>query len=133
VAQGGVILTSRIPEIVAGAEERGHAVVDKTVHDIEAAAKARLYAYPAVESAALVNSGEAVAEGFEGEVGFGTGHSNYVEFGTGGRGEASHFLGKPDDITYSQDWAGMAAQPYLIPSVEEAREPFEMACGQLYG
>lgn len=129
---GDVILTSRIPEIVAGAEKRGHAVVEKSVNDIEAAAKARLYAYPAVDTSALVDSGEAVSDGYEGEVGFGTDHSNFVEFGTGARGEESHFPGKPDHITYTSDWAGMAAQPYLIPSVEEQRAPFEMAIGQLY-
>jgi hypothetical protein len=127
-----VILTSRIPEICAGAEERGKLAVEKTTLDIEASAKARLVAWPAVDTGALLNSGEAHVEGFEGEVGFGSGHAIYVEFGTGERGAASHFPGKPDDITYSPDWKGMAAQPYLTPSVEEAREPFEMALGGLY-
>jgi hypothetical protein len=127
-----VVLTSRIPQICAGAEERGHMIIEKTTLDIEAAAKARLVAWPAVDTGALLNSGEAHVEGYEGEVGFGSGHAIYVEFGTGERGAASHFPGKPDDITYSPDWKGMAAQPYLTPSVEEAREPFEMALGGLY-
>lgn len=126
-------LRSTIPEICAGAEERGHLIVEKTTLDIEAAAKARLYAWPAIDTSALVNSGEHHVEGYEGEVGFGSGHANYVEFGTGQRGAASHFAGKPEDITYSPDWKGMAAQPYLIPSVEEQREPFAMAVGQIYG
>jgi hypothetical protein len=126
-------LRSRIPEICAEAEKRGHLIVEKTTLDIEAAAKARLYAWPAIDTSALVNSGEAAVDGYEGEVGFGSGHAVFVEFGTGERGAASHFPGKPDDITYSPDWKGMAAQPYLIPSVEEAREPFGIAVGQLYG
>jgi hypothetical protein len=130
---GDVVLTSRIPEITARAAERGHAIVEKTTLDIEAAAKARLVAWPAVDTGALLNSGEAVVDGYEGEVGFGSGHAIYVEYGTGQRGAASHFPGKPDDITYSPGWRGMAAQPYLTPSVEEAREPFEMALGGLYG
>lgn len=125
-------LRSDIPEICARAEERGRKIVGKTTLDIEASAKARLYAWPAIDTSALVNSGEHHIDGFEGEVAFGTDHSVFVEFGTGERGAASHFLGKPDDIAYSPDWKGMAAQPYLIPSVEEAREPFEMAVGGLY-
>jgi hypothetical protein len=126
-------LTSRIPEICANAEARGQAIVEKTTLDIEASAKARLYAWPAIDTSALVNSGEHHVDGYEGEVGFGSGHAVFVEFGTGQRGEASDFPDKPDDITYSPDWKGMAAQPYLIPSVEEQREPFGLAVGGLYG
>jgi hypothetical protein len=125
-------LRSDIPEICARADERGRLIVEKTTLDIEASARARLYAWPAIDTSALVNSGEHHVDGFEGEVGFGSGHAVYVELGTGGRGLASHFPGKPDDITYSPDWKGMAAQPYLIPSVEEQREPFGMAVGGLY-
>jgi hypothetical protein len=126
-------LRSRIPEICADAETRGHLIVEKTTLDIEASAKARLYAWPAIDTSALVNSGEHEVDGFEGEVGFGSGHGAFVEFGTGERGAASDFLGKPDDIAYSPGWKGMAAQPYLIPSVEEQREPFGLAVAGLYG
>jgi hypothetical protein len=153
-------LTSRIPEICANAEARGHAIVEKTTLDIEASAKARLYAYPAIDTSALVNSGEHDVDGYEGEVGFSSGHAIFVEFGTGALGAASHFPGKPGDLEYSTDgrwehrrvsmegaegggflsenvfnsnWKGMAAQPYLIPSVEEQREPFGMAVGGIYG
>lgn len=130
---GDITLTSRIPEIVGNSERRGRAIVEKTTLDIEAAAKARLIENHSVDTSALLNSGEHAFDGYEGEAGFGTGHAVFVEFGTGERGAASHFPGKPADITYSPDWKGMAARPYLIPSVEEAREPFEMACGGLYG
>lgn len=128
-----VTLESRIPEIVAGAERKARALVEKTTLDIEAAAKARLIEHHSIDSSALLNSGEHDVDGFFGEVGFGTDHSAFIEFGTGERGEASDFPGKPDDITYSPDWKGMAAKPYLIPSVEEMRVPFELGVGQLYG
>jgi hypothetical protein len=130
---GEVVLQSRFPEIAANAERKALAVVEKTTLDIEAAAKARLIEHGSVDSGALLNSGESAVAGYEGEVGFGTDHSNFIEFGTGERGAASEFLGKPGHITYSPDWKGMAARPYLIPSVEEARAPFEMAVGHLYG
>jgi hypothetical protein len=156
---GSVDLVSHIPEICAGAVTRSHLIVEKTTLDIKASAKARLYAWPAIDTSALVNSGEHHVDGYEGEVGFGTDHSHLVEFGTGALGAASHFPGKPGDLEYSTDgrwetrrvsmagadgggflaekafnsnWKGMAAQPYLIPSVEEQREPFGMAVGQIY-
>jgi hypothetical protein len=155
-----VELRSNIPEICANADQRGRLIVEKTTLDIEASAKARLYAWPAIDTSALVNSGENHVDGFEGEVRFGTDHSHLVEFGTGALGAASHFPGKPGDLEYSTDgrwetrrvsmagaegggflaekvfnsnWRGMAAQPYLIPSVEEQREPFEIAVGGIYG
>jgi hypothetical protein len=130
---GDVVLRSRFPEIIANSEARAKAVVEKTTLDIEAAAKARLIEHHSIDTSALLNSGEHFVDGFSGEVGFGTDHSRFIEFGTGERGEASDFPGKPDDITYSPDWKGMAARPYLIPSVEEMREPFEMGVGGLYG
>jgi hypothetical protein len=40
------------------------------------------------------------------------------------------FLGEK---VFNPNWKGMAAQPYLIPSVEEQREPFGIAVGGLYG
>jgi hypothetical protein len=155
-----VELRSNIPRICADAEKRAHEVVEKVTLDIEAAAKARLIEHGSVDTSALLNSGEHEVDGMEGEVGFSSGHALYVEFGTGARGAASEFPGKPGDISYSTDgrfethrvsmagaegggfieertfnenWKGMAARPYLIPSVEEAREPFEMAAGGLYG
>jgi hypothetical protein len=130
---GDVVLQSRFPEIIASAERKAKAVVEKTTLDIEAAAKARLVEHGSVDIGSLLNSGEHFVGGFSGEVGFGTDHSHFIEFGTGERGEASDFPGKPGDITYSPDWKGMAARPYLIPSVEEMRGPFELGVGGLYG
>ena len=47
-------------------------------------------------------------------------YAAYVEFGTGQRGEASPSPPKsPEDIYYRQDWAGMAAQPYLYPAARQ--------------
>lgn len=45
-------------------------------------------------------------------------YAHYVEFGTGQRGEASNYPGDVD-LSYRQDWAGMAAQPYLYPAIKQ--------------
>src|SRR5690625_3022469 len=45
----------------------------------------------------------------------------YVEFGTGQRGEASEH--PPNmDLSFRQDWAGMAAQPYMYPAINQNRK-----------
>lgn len=50
-------------------------------------------------------------------------YAPYVEFGTGQRGEASPSPPKSDeDLNYRQDWAGMAAQPYLYPALKQNEE-----------
>lgn len=47
-------------------------------------------------------------------------YAPYVEFGTGQRGEASPSPPKsPQALYYRQDWAGMAAQPYLYPAAKQ--------------
>src|SRR5690625_5956274 len=43
---------------------------------------------------------------------------SYVEFGTGQRGEASNYEGDVD-LSYRQDWAGMDAQPYMYPALNQ--------------
>lgn len=49
-------------------------------------------------------------------------YAPYVEFGTGQRGEGSPSPPKWDgDLSYRQDWAGMPAQPYLFPSINNNR------------
>lgn len=128
-----VTLDSRIPEIIALSEERAATAVAKTVLDIEAGAKRRLIEHGSVDTGNLLGSIEGHSEGTSGEVSTGVEYAPYLEFGTGRRGEASEFPGKPADLTYSEDWAGMAARPYMIPSAEEAREPFEMAVASIYG
>ena len=45
------------------------------------------------------------------EVVSGAAHSIYVEFGTGQRGDPS--------VAHRADWAGMPAQPYLRPAVDD--------------
>lgn len=72
----------------------------------------------------LRNSIQADVESKNGEV-VGRVHTNveyaaYVEFGTGQRGASSPSPPKsPDDLSYRQDWAGMAAQPYLYLSAKQ--------------
>lgn len=50
---------------------------------------------------------------------FSAGHAGYVEFGTGVRGAESAGAGP---YSYNPSWLGMAAQPYLRPALDTARE-----------
>jgi len=45
-------------------------------------------------------------------------HAAFVEYGTGRRGAASAGAGPHG---YNQEWAGMAAQPYLRPASDEVK------------
>ncbi|GGA31738.1 HK97-gp10 family putative phage morphogenesis protein [Psychrobacillus lasiicapitis] len=50
-------------------------------------------------------------------------YAAYVEFGTGQRGEGSPSPPKsPENLNYRQDWAGMDAQPYLYPALNQNKE-----------
>lgn len=125
-------LVSRIPEIVVEAEVRAELAVSRTCVEIEAKAKRNLIANGSVKTGELVSSGESHVIGTKGEVTFGTDHSFFVEYGTGERGAASEFEGKPEDITYSPGWAGMSARPYLTPAAESQRAPFLAAMSRIY-
>lgn len=126
-------LTDRIPELIAESEAKAEVVVSRTVMEIEAGAKRNLVANGSVVTGNLLNSGESHIEGLRGEVAFGASYAVLVELGTGQRGEASNFEGKPDGITYSQGWTGMSARPYLIPAAEEQRMPFLIGMAGIYG
>lgn len=101
------ILKSRIPAIIATAEAKASAVVEKTAFDIQGGCQVRsrvdtgqMRAGWAVEvidplSASVYNPVE---------------HSIYNEFGT----------------------EDMSAQAMLTPSVEEAREPFYAGMAEVY-
>lgn len=55
----------------------------------------------------------------------GESHAAYVEFGTGQRGIGSASPPKWDGpLSYTPDWSGMAAQPYLYPASEGQREVY---------
>lgn len=45
----------------------------------------------------------------------------YPEFGTGQRGMASK-IDRPDGISYSADWKGQDAQPYMYPAYIQTRD-----------
>lgn len=50
-------------------------------------------------------------------------YAAYVEFGTGQRGMASEIESKTEiDISYKEDWSGMAAQPYMYPAMKQNEE-----------
>ncbi|MBU5677908.1 HK97 gp10 family phage protein [Alkaliphilus sp. MSJ-5] len=47
-------------------------------------------------------------------------HAAYVEFGTGQRGKASDIESKKEmNISYKEDWTGMAAQPFMYPAMKQ--------------
>jgi len=51
-----------------------------------------------------------------------------VEFGTGQRGAGSPAPPKWDGpLSYREDWAGMAAQPYMVPAAEQNRDSYSRA------
>jgi hypothetical protein len=154
-----VELKSRIPEIVVSADRKGKENVSRTCLEIDASAKRNLIAHNSVISGNLVGGMEAHVEDFEGDVGTAVVYAPYVEYGTGRRGAASDFPGKPDDLTYSvegrwesraysvgdldgggtyserffnEHWEGAAAKPYLIPAAEEARMAYERRSGEMY-
>jgi HK97 gp10 family phage protein len=56
-----------------------------------------------------------------------SGHSAYVEFGTGQRGASSH-IQKPEgaDIHYNFRWMGQKPQPYLTPAYLHAKNSGEV-------
>jgi HK97 gp10 family phage protein len=45
-------------------------------------------------------------------------YAPYVEFGTGQRGRESN-IPRPEGISYSVDWKGMKAMPFLYPALLE--------------
>jgi HK97 gp10 family phage protein len=100
-------LVSRIPQIIAESEVKAALAVEKTAHDIEAKAKER----------SRVDTGQ-MRDGWEthplsplsASVQNSVEHVIYNEFGT----------------------EDMSAQPMLIPSVEEEREPFILAMAECY-
>ncbi len=50
-------------------------------------------------------------------------HATYVEFGTGQRGKSSDIESKKEmNISYKEDWTGMAAQPYMYPAMKQNEE-----------
>lgn len=133
MAGGGVILSSRIPEIIAESDVRAKQLVERSVMSIAANARRHLIQNGSVVTGNLITSIDFHSDDYEGDVGTGVSYAAYVEYGTGERGAASHFEGKPEDIAYSPTWKGMSARPYLTPSVEEERIPFERDVARLYG
>lgn len=49
-------------------------------------------------------------------------YAAYVEMGTGRRGADSPSPPKYDGASYIEDWAGMEAQPYLWPALQQNKE-----------
>lgn len=71
--------------------------------------------------ARLVDSFSWEAKGLTAEMKVTNPHAAYVEFGTGIRGAQSAGVA---GIEYDGDWPGMAAQPYMYPAAQRAREGY---------
>lgn len=76
-----------------------------------------------VDTGELRDSGAVVMEESDkrvvGHVVFSAGHAGFVEWGTGIRGSESPGAGP---WIYSSTWPGMAARPFLRPSLDVARD-----------
>lgn len=108
----GQFIQSRIvPAARAGCEKSTDMVLAKAVARVP------------VRTGELRDSGHTVIVETEktvtGYVVFDAEHAGYVEYGTGQRGAASPGAGP---YPYSMDWQGMPAQPYVRPSMDEARD-----------
>lgn len=135
-----VEVDSKFGEIADRLVERAEILVEKTTMDVEAKAKANLIAQDSVDTGHTLGSIEGLTLGFfHGEVSVGASTAIYIELGTGVRGEAYEFPGKPDDVTYEPTWTrGIPKDPmhgfaFLIPAVESQRPDFNHAVGQLIG
>ena len=101
-----VKFSSRIPSIIAGLEAKASVVVRKTLADIEAGAKDKA----PIDTGNLQNSIAGEMDGpLSGKVIAGADYAAYVELGT----------------------HKAAAQPFMVPSAEEARAPFKAALKQI--
>lgn len=65
-----------------------------------------------------------VAEGtgITGEVYTNVEYAPYLEYGTGTRGQASYTPPVDTDLTFSEDWVGHPAYPYMRPALEENKD-----------
>jgi hypothetical protein len=130
-----VVYETRIPEIIERSERKAAVSVERRTDAVVVGAKLRLTLQGSVVTGGLLDSLEGHAEGFAGEIGAGADLTDaravYVELGTGERGAAYDFPGKPDGITYDMDWTrGIPKDPahgfaYLIPALVAEREPFD--------
>ncbi len=108
----GRFISGRItPAVVAGVEAFATLVLQEAQSIVP------------VDTGELRDSGSVVMAETEksvtGNVVFSAGHAGYVEFGTGIRGSESAGAGP---YSYSATWPGMAAQPYLRPALDIARD-----------
>lgn len=65
-----------------------------------------------------------VAEGtgITGEVYTNVEYAPYLEYGTGTRGQESYTPPVDTDLTFSEDWVGHPAYPYMRPALEENKD-----------
>lgn len=128
-----VVERNDFPAIAARMPVIAYEAVEETVASIEQQYRGTVH----IESGQLANSiGSEVqqtAEGAEGAVGATAEHAAYEEFGTGARGAASTFEGKPEGISYTAGWTGREAHPALTPAVIEAEPRLAQAIARRMG
>lgn len=104
---------TRVAEAAATGVGRGAVVIQEEAQATVAVRTGDLrdsiQAQPPVVSGSVVSA----------EVTAGTDHAFFVEYGTGRRGAASAGAG---DVSYNEDWPGMAAQPYMRPALDTRRQ-----------
>ena len=57
-------------------------------------------------------------------------HAPYHEFGTGQRGKATYTKPPKSDISFSENWAGRPAYPFLHPAVKQNEKRIRQTVGE---
>jgi Bacteriophage HK97-gp10, putative tail-component len=125
-----IVLTSRIPEIVAHADAMGPLIVARTGADIEAGAKERIVANGSVDTSNMLNSvAWTPTDELSGEVVVGAEYGVFVENGSHHPARARQDREGGLDVTVEYT---IGPKPFLAPAAEDARPGFEAATARLF-
>lgn len=105
--------------------------IKQAVTDATEKCTARAKAYAPVDTGTLResihNDVSTDDEGYNGLVSTKQEYAEYVEYGTGQRGETTNK--NPEvDVRYRADWLGMRAQPFMYPAYRETKKEFLKDC-----
>lgn len=152
-----VTLESQIPEIRKALRAEAARIVGETLNDVESdiavemgePKSGQVYRRgerwhqasapgeaPAMDMGALAASiqqsdVEEDAAGVRGMVFTNSEIAPYLEYGTGRAGAGYPLPGRPEEVDYTQSWAGMAPRPYMTPAAERSRAEFERKFGEM--
>ena len=118
----------RLSKLPSGCRNNLLAAVNKATGVVEASAKAFCPVSPGGGN--LRGSIHPIPAKVEGSTVAGYVHTNveyaiYVEFGTGRRGNGQYPYETKENLTYDQDWPGMAPQPYLGRSLHTNKKAIQ--------